>query len=113
KTLAFSIGEYRDRLSRVRERMAKQDLSGMLVHTPENICYVSGHQTPGYYYTQMLIVPVNRDPVIITRLFEQRNVDAFSWLTRAQSLAFKDTENPIAVIANPVRDLRLDKRRLA
>src|SRR5947208_1188969 len=112
KTLAFTEAEYRDRLRRIRERMVKADLSGMLIHTPENICYVSGHQTPGYYYTQMLIIPVDRDPVIITRLFEQRNVDAFAWLTRAQSLAFKDTENPIAVIAKAVGDLGLDRRRL-
>jgi Xaa-Pro dipeptidase len=112
KTLAFTEAEYRDRLRRIRERMVKQDLSGMLIHTPENICYVSGHQTPGYYYTQMLIVPLDRDPVIVTRLFEQRNVDAFAWLTRAQSVAFKDTENPIAVIAKAVGDLGLGKGRL-
>lgn len=112
KTLAFTEAEYRDRLRRIRARMAKQDLPGILLHTPENICYVSGHQTPGYYYTQMLIVPMDRDPIIVTRLFEQRNVDAFAWLTRAQSIAYKDTEDPIAVIARTVADLGLGKGRL-
>jgi Xaa-Pro dipeptidase len=112
KTLAFPKAEYQERLRRIRERMAKQNLSGMLLHTPENICYISGHQTPGYYYTQMLIVPMDREPVIVTRLFEQRNVDAFSWLPRAQSLAYKDTENPIAVIAATVSDFGMNTGRL-
>lgn len=112
KTLAFSEGEYRDRLRRIRARMAERDIAALLLHTPENICYVSGYRTPGYYYVQMLVVPMEHEPIIITRLFEQRNVDAFSWLTRDQSVAYKDTEDPMATIARTVESLELASTRL-
>jgi len=39
--------------------MAEKDLAALLLTTPENICYVSGYQTPGYYYLQALIVSVD------------------------------------------------------
>jgi len=112
KTSAFDPPEFQERLRRVRARMAEKDLAALLLTTPENICYVSGYQTPGYYYLQALIVSVDRDPVIVTRLFEQRNVDAFSWLTRDQSIAYKDTEDPSEVIARTISELGLRKRTI-
>jgi len=59
KTSAFDPPEFQERLRRVRARMAEKDLAALLLTTPENICYVSGYQTPGYYYLQALIVSVD------------------------------------------------------
>ena len=56
KQLAFSVEEYGSRIERVRTRMADQDFDALLLHTPENICYLSGYHTSGYYYLQTLII---------------------------------------------------------
>jgi Xaa-Pro aminopeptidase len=96
KQLAFTVSEYCSRLSRARDGMAQSGLAALIVHSPENICYLSGYHTSGYYYLQALIVTAEHDPFLVTRLFEQRNIDAFSWLEReANGVPFTDTESPI------------------
>ena len=83
KTLAFTEAEYKDRLRRSRAHGE----AGSVRHAhpyAENICYV-GTSDSGLLLHANVDRPMDRDPVIVTRLFEQRNVDAFAWLTRAQS----------------------------
>jgi Xaa-Pro aminopeptidase len=110
KRLAFPIAEYRERLRRVRVAMAEQRLDGLLVHTPENICYLTGYHTTGYYMFQMLIVPPTGDPVLVTRLIERTNVDGFAWLDDA--VAYADTDDPLAVTAETLADLGLARGRV-
>ena len=52
KRLAFGLDEYRQRLANVRQQMATREIDTLLVNTPENIFYLSGHRTPGYYVYQ-------------------------------------------------------------
>ena len=112
QTLSFTVDEYKDRLERVRGRMADAGIDALIVSTPENICYLSGYRTVGYYYLQVLVVTVNRDPVLVMRLFELRNAHAFAWLDHGDLLPYNDTENPVDVIAGVIRDLGLAKGRL-
>src|SRR5439155_1411608 len=42
KDLPFSREEYRTRLMNVRQDIAARGLDGLLVHTPENIYYLTG-----------------------------------------------------------------------
>lgn len=46
--LGFSIGEYRDRLVRIRQRMAKDKIDLLYLTAPESLCYVSGYQAEWY-----------------------------------------------------------------
>jgi len=46
--LGFSIGEYRDRLDRIRQRMAKDKIDLLYLTAPESLCYVSGYQAEWY-----------------------------------------------------------------
>jgi Xaa-Pro dipeptidase len=110
KRLAFPVAEYRERLRRVQSAMADRQLDGLLVHTPENICYLTGYQTTGYYMFQMLVVPPSGDPTLVTRLIERTNVDGFAWLDDA--VAYTDTDDPLAVTAGVVADLGLARGRL-
>ena len=50
--LPFVIEEYRERLAGVRERMRESSIDLLLVTGPENIYYLSGYQTTGYYIYQ-------------------------------------------------------------
>lgn len=44
----FSLGEYRERLGRVRERMASESLDLLYLTAPESLCYVSGYTCEWY-----------------------------------------------------------------
>ncbi|MSO93067.1 MAG: aminopeptidase P family protein [Rhodospirillales bacterium] len=113
KQLAFTVEEYKKRLDGVRKRMAEKGLDGLIVHSPENICYLSGYQTSGYYFIQTLLVAHDKDPILVTRLFEQRNIDAYSWLDRARhGIAFTDSDNPSQKIAQALKDLGLETKRI-
>jgi Xaa-Pro dipeptidase len=100
--LVFSTEEFQRRLGRARERMAERDLDVLLVHTPENIYYLTGYQTPGYYAYQCFIVPADGEPIMLTRLLEEGNVRALSWVERRATVA--DTEDPIEITRQVLTD---------
>lgn len=103
--LAFTVEEYAARLERLQALLADRDLAGMLVNTPENITYLTGFQTPGYYTYEGLVVPRDGDPVLVVRKLEQTNVDFFSWIS--ETAPYDDHEDPVAITAQVLSDLGL------
>jgi Xaa-Pro dipeptidase len=101
KNLPFSLAEYQGRLARVREQMAERRLDVLVVTTPENIHYLSGYETPGYYCKQCLIVPVAGEPIHLTRGTEETNAKMRSWIDRTDS--YMDHEDPVALFAETLR----------
>lgn len=70
----FSAEEYSDRLERVRAAMVERELDGMLISSPENIFYLTGLNYLGYFAFQLLLVPLESEPVLITRAMEQATI---------------------------------------
>jgi Xaa-Pro dipeptidase len=101
KSLTFSVAEYQDRLSRVRAQMAERRLDVLVVTTPENIHYLSGYETPGYYCKQCLLVPLAGEPIHLTRGTEETNAKIRSWIDRTDS--YMDHEDPVALFAETLR----------
>src|SRR4051794_29700997 len=89
----FSIDEYRDRLVRVRSAMQARDIDLLLLTSPENIYYLTGYRTTGYYIYQALVVPLSGDPQFVVRKLEFPNVQALSWIKSGHAVA--DTEDPL------------------
>ena len=112
QALAFGREEYRARLARVQAGMAAAGLDGLLIHTPENICYLTGHQTSGYYYVQAALVPLAGEPVLVTRDLELKNAETYSWLDADHRIGYFDTEDPAQAIAAALRRGGLDRGRL-
>jgi Xaa-Pro dipeptidase len=110
KVLVFSLAEYQERLQNVRQLMVKQGLDVLLVHTPENIYYLSGYQTPGYYMYQALVLPVEKPPLLITRLLEETNVFANSWIE--DSRPYTDLQDPLEWTARVLKELDLANARI-
>ena len=108
--LGFSLAEYRRRYGAVLEGMKKQGLDAMLVRSPENITYVSGYETPGYYKYHCLVIGADFEPVFVLRRFEELNVPEYSWLT--QHVPVDDWQNPPEVTARTLRELKLDRARI-
>ncbi|MFW8613742.1 aminopeptidase P family N-terminal domain-containing protein, partial [Mesorhizobium ciceri] len=64
----FPVEEYKTRLQRTQEEMAKHDLDVLLLHQPENIQYLTGLDAgAGFFSYHAVAVPSHRDPVLILR----------------------------------------------
>ena len=110
--LAFSKAEYQERLERLQAVMREQGLDALLLLVPESLCYLTGFQTPGYYYLQALVVPANGDPRLITRYLEKGNAFAFSWLDPECFVTYLDHEDPVERVCTEMQQLSVYRGRI-
>jgi len=108
--LVFSMAEYGRRLASLRRAMARRELEAMIVTIPENLCYLTGYQTPGYYWFQALVVPLEAEPFFVTRRLEDSNVQVRTWVS--QSFPYDDFENPPLELAKRIEEQDLGKARI-
>jgi Xaa-Pro dipeptidase len=108
--LVFPMAEFEARLARLRDALAARELDAAIVTTPENLFYLTGYQTPGYYWFQALVVPVASEPFMVTRLLEDSNVQLRTWLEL--SFPYADREDPPKALAAAIRRRGLSQARL-
>ena len=82
---AFSTDEFRARMRRVHKEMERAGIDLLLIHSPENIYYLTGYQTSGYFAYQVAALARDRDPELLVRFLERGNVGEYSWLDSAQT----------------------------
>ena len=99
-TPVFSEQEYQSRLDRFQQTLDSLGVDVAVVNTPENICYLVGHETSGFYTYQCLIVPVSGAPVLLTR--ETETVNGFDTTYLESILGYRDVDDPIARTAELV-----------
>ena len=93
--LPFSAAEFERRLRAVRASARARGWEAVVLNAPENLYYLSGYQSLGYFAYQVLVVPVDAPPCFVVRYGERGNVWGRSYI---QDLAlWRDTEDPIAV----------------
>ena len=107
--LGFSLAEYRRRYDAVRLGMKRLGVDALLVRGPENICYLTGYETPGYYKYHGLLLS-QEEPVLILRRFEEPNAWEFSWLAR--TVPVEDHEQPAQVTAQAIERMGLADKRI-
>ena len=110
RDIPFPIGEYRTRLTGVQERMQARDIDLLLAYTPENINYLTGYNTTGYYVYQCLLVPADRDPIMVTRELEKDNVTMGTWLEDYR--IFGDSEDPVATTCEAIKEFGYGEKRI-
>jgi Xaa-Pro aminopeptidase len=94
--LPFTREELDARLDNLRAGLASAGLAGGVYFSPEDIFYLSGYNTPGYYYGfQALVVPTDGDAFMVCRQVEESNVRARSAVTERR--VFTDTQDPAAL----------------
>ena len=106
----FTLEEYRGRLDALRRRMEERGIDVLLVNSPENLYYLSGYQTPGYYWYQTLIVGLDREPTLVTRLNEASNIEPLSWVE--DSRPYEDHEDWISHTRDVLTDLGMADARI-
>ena len=105
KLLVFEIEEYKTRVERVRARMGGKKIDLMLINTPENIFYLTGHHSPGYYMYMSLLLPIEGDVKLILRQGELGNARTYSWLSEDQLIVYDDTDDPTELTVKTIRKI--------
>ena len=100
-TLAFPEAEFQSRISDLQARIRARGLDVLLVYTPENMYYLTGYQTTGYYVYQCLIVPVDEDPIMMYRETEVTNITLGSVIKRYHP--FNDIQSPVEVTCETLK----------
>jgi Xaa-Pro dipeptidase len=102
ENLPFGLDEYRARLEKVRDGMVERGIDIALISIPENIYYLTGYTTLGYYMYQTLLVPLVDEPLLLTYREERINIERLSWLERYVNYCV--TEDPVEVTTRTIRE---------
>lgn len=103
--MTFPIAEHERRLRELRERMVRQHLDVVVITDPKNLLYLTEYQTTGYSFFQALVVPLEAEPFMVTRLLEETNVHARTWVEITRP--FTDTGDAIETLWQALRELGL------
>jgi Xaa-Pro dipeptidase len=90
--------------------MAARDVEVMMVTTPENICYLSGFESPGHYYFNALIIPLEGEPVAVPRRLEASGYEALTWVELIRP--YEDAEDPIKKVKAALEEFGLRNKRI-
>ena len=102
---AFEVAEYRRRLQQVQTAMTEKEWDLLLLFSPHNVFYLSGMDSENLFDYQCLLVPQDRDPVLIISHFEEARSENSCWLDTVR--VYGPFEDPIDATIDAVRDLRL------
>ncbi len=108
---AFPKEELDTRQAALRALLAENDIDLYLTSGAENIFYLSGQQTPGYYVFQCLAVPVDGEPFMVIRELEAYNARANSYLERIYG--YGDGRAPAEALAEAIAAEGWAGRRIA
>ena len=101
--LPFSSEEYARRLSRLREAMRQLDLTVFVSFSPENIYWITGHDSPAYHYVQACVITLDDIPINVIRRIDSTNTLLRSWSRRVVS--YGDADEPMEVLAGLVEEM--------
>lgn len=108
--MTFTFGEFQRRLGELRARIAERCLDAVVITDPENIAYLTDYQTTGYSFFQALVVPLEKEPFMITRSLEESNVHARTWVELTRP--YPDTGDAIQMLVDALREFGLSDKRI-
>jgi Xaa-Pro dipeptidase len=108
---AFEKAEYDRRTARARKLLADAGIDVMVVTGPENIFYLTGQQTPGYYTFQALVLPVEGEPAFVVRQLEYFNLIANTFIANAE--VYGDGDQPVNFLVNIIKAKGWASKRIA
>ncbi|WP_084722253.1 ectoine hydrolase [Photobacterium aquae] len=108
--MTFPPEEYQARLDALRRRIEERCMDAVVITDPENIMYLTDYQTSGYSFFQALIVPLEQEPIMITRAMEESNVTARTWVEHTRP--YPDTGDAIQMLVETLREFNLANKRI-
>lgn len=94
---AFPENEFKQRQDRARAAIEAAGYGALIVTTPENIYWLTGRQTAGYFAFQALIMPVEGEPILLVRQLELVGSIANTWID--DIVVYQDGEDPASALA--------------
>ena len=107
----FPAEELNTRIDAARKELARRDIDVYIVTGPENIFYLTGQQTPGYYTFQALLLPAEGEPWFVVRGLEYANLMANSWINQVER--YPDNADPVEVVSCLIKRRGWSERRIA
>lgn len=101
----FPPEEYQNRLKCVRELMVERGLDACLTASPENVYYLTGLNHQGYFAYQLLVVPLEGQPVLITRAMERATIR--DMVPDVRHVGYSDGAQPLPPPAHEDQDLAM------
>lgn len=101
----FSSAEIARRLRRVRAGLELRGLEAAIFASPENVFYLSGLDHWGYFAPHLLLVPLEGEPVLVTRAMERVSVE--KQVKAARFRGHPDSETAADMMARVLQELRL------
>lgn len=98
--LSFPETVYSERLDLVQQDLLARGLSGAIIFDPENMYWLTGYQTIGYFTFQAMYVPTIGKPVLVTRVVNRDM--ALALPTIGDAVAIFDTQDHIEMLAQYV-----------
>ncbi|UJF23776.1 ectoine hydrolase [Suttonella sp. R2A3] len=108
--MTFPFAEYERRIGELRQRMADRLLDAVIISDPENLFYLTDYQTTGYSFFQALVVPLEKEPFMVTRYLEDSNVVARTWVEISRP--FQDSGDAIQSLVDGLREFGLADKRV-
>jgi Xaa-Pro dipeptidase len=108
--LPFPVAEYGRRLDAVRRNLESRGVDVMMTTVPENIVYLTGYHSLGYFTYQLLIVPREHEPILLTRAMNVDKARLDSCLEHIEG--YRDTEDPNDATYNVLRKYGLLGQRI-
>lgn len=101
-SLPFPQAEYDARLAAVQAAMETRGQDVLILNDPENIYYLSGFRTIGFYSYMALVVPLSGKPIHVNRLIEMSTLQGTSCVEGRR--LYPDTEDPIKATASLIEE---------
>ena len=108
---AFPKEELDRRVSRLQEGLVDKGIDLYMTSGPENIFYLTGQQTPGYYMFQCACVPRSGPPFLVLRGTETYNARFKTFVE--DILGYGDGDEPGAFLAKVLKDRGWIGQRIA
>ncbi|MGI9303682.1 MAG: M24 family metallopeptidase [Gammaproteobacteria bacterium] len=86
----FPPEEYADRLHRTRAAMQKRELDVMVIGDPANINWLTGYDAWSFYTPQLLLVPLDDEPIWFGREMDAGAASFTTYLKPEQLLPFPE-----------------------
>jgi Xaa-Pro dipeptidase len=108
--LPFPVAEYAARVARVQREMDRRGIDVLMINHLENIYYLTGYRTIGFYSFMALFVPGSGNPVHLVRLIEKSALQGSSWVE--DMVFYPDTEPYLEAAVRLVKERGLEARRI-
>ena len=118
--LPFTEDEYRGRVKKVQQEMARKGLDVLLITDPSNLYYLTGYDAESYYVDQVLVVSIEDEmPIFIGRYMDAfTGVARMTWLKENHIFAYPDNyvqnpeKHPMDWISSKLKDLGFGKKTI-